>query len=99
MLYITVDKEKSLAEKVDAPWEEISHMGAEKHIAKKIIFCFNYESGEVLPIFSTAHLRNFVNKVVDVPSGPAKCNSLGEEYAYLTSELLKAKNNLPITKP
>jgi hypothetical protein len=99
LLYIAVDKKKSLAEKVDAPWEEISHMGADKHIAKKIIFCFNYESGEVLPIFSTAHLRHFVNKVVDLPSSPAKNYSLGEEYAHLTSELLKEKNNLPITQP
>jgi hypothetical protein len=98
LLYITVDKEKSLAEKVDAPWEEISHMGADKHIAKKIIFCFNYESGEVLPIFSTSHLRHFVSKVVNVSSSPAKYYSLGEEHAYLTSELLNAKNNLPITQ-
>ena len=99
LLYIAVDKKKSLAEKVDAPWEEISRLGADKHIAKKIIFCFNYESCEVLPIFSTAHLRHFVNKVVDVPSSPAKNYSLGEEYAYLTSELLKVKNNLQITQP
>jgi hypothetical protein len=99
LLYIVVDKEKSLAEKVDAPWEEISHMGADKQVAKKIIFCFNYESCEILPIFKTADLRHFVNKVVDVPSSPAKYYSLGEEYAYLTAELLKAKNNLPITQP
>ena len=99
LLYFAVDKKKSLAEKVDAPWEKISHMGADKHIAKKIIFCFNYESGEVLPIFSTAHLRHFVNQIVDAPNSPAKHYSLGDEYAYLTSELLKAKNNLPITKP
>lgn len=99
LLYIAVDKKKSLAEKVDAPWEKISRLGADKHIAKKIIFCFNYESGELLPIFSTAHLRHFVNQVVEVPNIPAKYYSLGEEYAYLTSELLKAKNNLQITQP
>ena len=74
-------------------------MGADKHIAKKIIFCFNYESGEVLPIFSTAHLKHFVNQIVDVSSSPAKNYSLGEEYAYLTSELLTVKEKLPITKP
>ncbi len=98
MLYIAVDKEKSLSEKVDAPWEKISHLGADKHIAKKIIFCFNYERGEVLPIFSTAHLKHFVNQVVNAPNSPAKYHSLGEEYAYLTSELLKAKDKLQITK-
>ena len=99
LLYIAVDKKKSLAEKVDAPWEEISGLGNDKHIAKKIIFCFNYESNEVLPIFSTSHLKHFVNKIVDKPSSPTKYYSLGEEYEYLTSELLKAKDNLPITQP
>jgi len=99
LLYMVVDKKKSLAEKIDAHWEKISRLGQDKHIAKKIIFCFNYESGEVLPIFSTIHLRHFVNKVVDKPSIPGKYYSLGEEYAYLTSELLTAKENLQITRP
>jgi hypothetical protein len=99
LLHVAVDKKKSLAEKVDARWEKISRLGQDKHIAKKIIFCFNYESGKVMPIFSTAHLRYFVNKVVDKPSNPRKYYSLGEEYADLTSELLTAKENLPITKP
>jgi hypothetical protein len=100
LLYTVVDKKKSLAEKVDAPWEKISRLGQDKHIAKKIIFCFNYESAAVLPIFSTPHLRHFVNKVVDKPSNPNKpYYSLGEEYAYLTSELLTVKENQLITKP
>ena len=98
LLRVAVDKKKSLAEKVDARWEDISHLGQDKQIAKKIIFCFNYESEMVLPIFSTAHLRYFVNKVVDKPINPRKYYSLGEEYASLTSELLKAKESLPITK-
>jgi hypothetical protein len=99
LLRVVVDKKKSLAEKVDAPWEKISGLGQDKHIAKKIIFCFNYESGNVLPIFSTPHLRNFVNRVVDKPNNPTKYYSLGKEYEHLTSELLKAKDNLPITRP
>ena len=98
LLYVAVDKKKSLAEKVDARWEKISHLGQDKQVAKKIIFCFNYESGQILPIYSTAHLKFFVNKVVDKPSNP-KFYSLGEEYAYLTSQLVTAKQNLPITKP
>jgi len=99
LLYIVVDKKKSLAEKVDAHWEKISRLGQDKQIAKKIIFCFNYESGEILPIFSTQHLRHFVNKIVDKPSSPNKYYSLGEEYAYLMSELLKTKDKARITQP
>ncbi len=98
LLRVAVDKKRSLAEKVNAPWEKINGLGQDKEIAKKIVFCFNYESGKVLPIFSTAHLKFFVNKVVDRPSNPRKYYSLGEEYAELTSELLLAKEKLPITK-
>ena len=43
LLRAVVDKKKSLAEKVNAPWEKISGLGQDKPIAKKIIFCFNYE--------------------------------------------------------
>jgi len=98
LLRVVVDKKKSLAEKVNAPWEKIGGLGQDKEIAKKIIFCFNYESGKVLPVFSTSHLKYFVNKIVDKPSNPRKYYSLGEEYEQLTSELLKAKNNLSITQ-
>jgi hypothetical protein len=98
LLYIVVDKKKSLAEKVDAPWEKISRLGGDKHIGKKIIFCFNYESGEVLPIFKTSDMEHFLYTIVDKPSFPARYNSPGEKYEYLTSELLKAKDNLPVTQ-
>ena len=98
LLRVAVDKKKSLAEKVNAPWEKIGGLGQDKEIAKKIIFCFNYESGKVLPIFSTAHLKYFVNKVVDRPSNPRKYYSLGEEYAELMSELLAAKEKVRLTK-
>ena len=38
LLRTVVDKNKSIAEKVDAPWKEISGMGGDQHLAKKIIF-------------------------------------------------------------
>jgi hypothetical protein len=98
LLRVAVDKKRSLAEKVNAPWEKINGLGQDKEIAKKIVFCFNYESGKVLPIFRTAHLKFFVNKLIDKPNNPRKYYSLGEEYAELTSELLLAKEKLPITK-
>src|SRR3989304_3710409 len=40
LLRVAVDKKKTLAEKVDAPWEKIRGLGQDKQIAKKIIFCF-----------------------------------------------------------
>ncbi len=98
LLRVAVDQKKSLAEKVDAQWEKINGLGQDKHIAKKIIFCFNCETATVLPIFSTQHLKHFVNRIADAPSSETKYYSLGAEYAHYTSELLKAKDSLPLTK-
>lgn len=101
LLYVVVDKNKSLAEKVDAPWKEIKGLGGDSHIAKKIIFCFNYETGSVAPIFSTSHLEHFLNIIQEAPWLPMQYDdmSLGEKYEALTEKLLKAKESSPITKP
>jgi hypothetical protein len=98
MLRIAVDDRKSLAEKVDAPWERIGGFGQDKVLAKQIIFCYNNHRGIVLPIFSNQHLRHFVNRVSDSIGGPTKYLSQGQEYEHYVTELLKVKNNLPITK-
>ena len=95
LLCFVVDK-KSLAQKVDANWGKIKSLGDDKQLAKKIIFCFNYETGKVLPIFSVSHLKHFIGKIADKPSLPTKYYTMGEEYECLTTELLKAKNNLPV---
>ncbi len=99
LLKVAVDKKRSLTEKVDANWGKIKGLGEDKQLAKKIIFCFNYENAKVLPIFSTNHLKHFIGKVADTPILPAKYYTPGEEYETLTSELLKAKNSLPATQP
>lgn len=101
LLYVAVDKNKSLAEKVDASWNEIKGLGGDSHIAKKIIFCFNYETGSVAPIFSTSHLEHFLNIIQETPWLPIHYDalSLGEKYETLTEELLKAKESSQVTKP
>ncbi len=98
LLRIAVDDRKALAQKVDGPWEKIGGIGQDKILAKKIIYCLNYEKGIVMPIFNNQHLRHFVNRVVDAPSGQTKYFSLGQEYEHYTSELGKVKSNTPITK-
>lgn len=98
LLRIAVDSRKSLAQKVDAPWEKIGGLGQDKQLAKKITFCFNYESSTVLPIFSNQHLRHFVNRVVDASNVQTKYFSMGQEYEHYTAELVKAKNSLPQTR-
>jgi hypothetical protein len=98
LLRTAVDDRKPLAQKVDAPWERIGGMGQDKFLAKKIIYCFNYEKGQVLPVFATQHLRHFVNRVVGTAAVQTKYLSQGQEYEHYTSELLRAKNSLPLTK-
>ncbi len=99
LLRIVVDKNKSIAEKVDAPWKEISGMGGDQHLAKKIIFCFNYETEDILPIFKTSDLDYFLDKI---ETNPILDNyprlTLGEKYELLTSELTKNKEKIPQTK-
>jgi len=97
LLRIAVDSRKSLAQKVDAPWEKIGGLGQDKQLVKKIIYCFNYETGTVLPIFSNQHLRHFDNRVADSFAAQTKYLSLGQEYEQYSTELLKAKNSLPLT--
>jgi hypothetical protein len=96
LLRTAVDDRKTLAEKVDASWEKIGGIGPDKVLAKKIIYCFNSQNKQVLPIFNNQHLRYFVSRVVDGGIGQTKYFSLGQEYEYYTSELLKAKNNSSI---
>jgi hypothetical protein len=98
LLRTTVDDRKTLAQKVDAPWERIGGFGQDKVLAKKIIYCFNYEKAAVLPVFSNQHLRHFVNRAVGAAALQTKYLSLGQEYEHYTSELLKAKNSLSVTK-
>lgn len=98
LLRVTVDDRKSLAEKIDAPWERIGGFGQDKLLAKQIIFCYNNEQGIVLPIFSNQHLRHFVNRASDSIGGQTKYLSQGQEYEHYTTELLKVKNSLAITK-
>lgn len=99
LLYVVVDKEKSLAEKVDAPWKEIGGLGGDSHIAKKIIFCFNYETGLVVPIFSTAHLEFFLETILEGQIFPVRYGtmSLGEKYEFLSDKLLEAKEGSRVT--
>lgn len=97
LLRIAVDEERTLAEKVDAPWERISGMGGDKHIAKKIISCYN---DNVLPIFKTEDLEYLFDLFVGRLKLPSNYDSmsLGEKYQFLTQALLNVKESFAETK-
>lgn len=97
LLRIAVDEEKTLFEKVDAPWEKIKRMGGDKHVAKKIISCYD---DAILPIFRTDDLEHFFNLFVRKPNFPSNYDSmtLGEKYQYLTQALINVKKSTPETR-
>ena len=97
LLHIAVDDSISVANKVDAPWEKIKFFGRDKHLAKKIIFCYN--TRKVLPVYKTEHLEHFAS-LID-PEFKFKENnfqkeyedlSIGEKFEYLNNIILKFKN-------
>ncbi len=100
LLYTVVDKEKLIAEKVDAPWQSIKGLGGDSHIAKKIIFCLNYETGQVAPIFKTEHMEYFLENINEESLFPMNYGSmsLGEKYEFLTQKLMEAKQSSEVTK-
>lgn len=97
LLYIAIDNDKSLAEKIDAEWGKISGLGSDKHIAKKIIFCFN---DDVIPILNTKDLLSFFKNIYGDDGIPEDFYSFskGKKYQFLTDQLLKFKNSNNISK-
>ena len=90
LLRIVVDEEKTLAEKVDAPWENISGMGRDKQLAKKIIYCYN---DNILPIFKTTDLEDFIGLLRGRQNLPSNYDSMftGRKYEFLNQALLNVK--------
>jgi hypothetical protein len=101
LLYIVADKNKSLAEKMDAPWDEISRLGGDSQAAKKIIYAFNYETGQAIPVSNKNHIEYFLRKINQEFSYPThyESMSLGEKYEALAKQLLESKESSLITKP
>lgn len=96
LLKITVNDSISISDKVDAPWDDIKFFGGDRHIAKKIVFCYN--PSEILPIYKTEHLEYFASKIdANYNSNPNKFNtpyeelSVGQKFEYLNEIILKFK--------
>jgi hypothetical protein len=97
LLKVVIDDAKSLAQKVDAGWDEIPWFGGDQHIAKKVIYLYN--SDKALPIFRTGDMEEFVNKlnlnyekraIAKYGKGYGLL-STGQEWELLTELLIEAK--------
>lgn len=104
LLRTAVSDDKSLAEKVDAPWEGIPGFGGDKHVAKKIIFC--YYPDNIMPIFNTTHLEHQANNLginlEEEASGkyrqPYASLTLGQKWELLTEALLRLKRETEVVR-
>lgn len=81
LLKIAVDDDRSIAAKIDAPWENIKGFGGDKHIAKKIVSV--YYPDDVFPIFKTDHLETFTREIGLSPAQQAR-NRMNKDYDELT---------------
>jgi hypothetical protein len=97
LLRICIDDAITISQKTDAGWEEIPWFGGDRHVAKKIIYLYNYN--KTLPIFKTEHMEFFLTNfgVNYEREALAKYGkgygvlSLGQKYELLTELLLKSK--------
>ena len=100
LLRKVVDPKLSLSQKVDAEWEKIKGLGGDRHVAKKIIFLYNFD--DVMPIFKTEDLEYFVEKFKLDREGeakrifgkPYKELSVGQKFEVLNRLLLSFKSRI-----
>ncbi len=95
LLQIAADPTKSLAEKIDAPWDRISGMGGDRVIPKKIITSYD---DKVIPIFKTEDMEYFHSQLVGPFSSSYDSLTLGQKYELLTQALIKEKQSHTETK-
>lgn len=96
LLRAAVDDSLTIAEKVDAHWEDIKGFGGDRMIAKKIVYCYYPE--RVLPVYKTEHLEHFARQLhIDYATEayerygkPYEALSVGQKWECLSALLLQA---------
>ncbi|MHA1654383.1 MAG: hypothetical protein ACTSVT_10380 [Candidatus Thorarchaeota archaeon] len=98
LLKKAVNSSLTLAQKIDANWQDLKGFGGEKVIAKKILSLYLPE--DVIPVFKTSILREFHANLVGVGKLPRDFEScsMGEKYEVLTESLLRKKNEHETTR-
>lgn len=96
LLKVIVDPTLSLAQKVDAEWEDIPGLGGDKLIAKKLIYIFNLDSSLAISTLDMEEMLSNLN--IDYKQESTKRTkkhyadlTLGEKYQLLTELLLEMK--------
>lgn len=105
LLRIAVNRNKTLSEKMDAPWNEIPLWEKNDRILPKKIIAYYYPK-EVIPIFKTKHLREFIEilgaewerkeRAKEHYGKDFKHLSLGQKHEILNNLLLDFKDKYTI---
>ncbi|MBN2197827.1 hypothetical protein JW698_01355 [Candidatus Wolfebacteria bacterium] len=93
LLKIVINESLPIADKIDAQWKEISGFGLDKHIAKKIIYCYYPE--KIIPSYKTEDLEEFMSILgLTYKKYNKNYNSLsvGKKFELLNGLLLLFKN-------
>ena len=98
LLKIVVNDSLPISAKIDAHWEEITGFGGDRHIAKKILFCYYPE--ETICAYKTDDLEEFSEKLDlkyrNESYEKYKKNydtlSVGQKYELFNKLLLNFKN-------
>lgn len=99
LLKISVDDSISIAEKIDAHWEDIPRFGGDRQIAKKILFCYYPEL--VVPALKTEDREFFCRKLglhyrenaYEKYGKDYEVLSMGQKFELTNDLLLKFKND------
>ncbi len=94
-----VDQTKSLAEKIDLPWDIIPQLGGDRMIAKKLVYIFNLDKSLAISTPDMEEMLqrlgyDFKKEALEQKNKEYSILSVGEKYQLLTETLLKAKNKL-----
>lgn len=104
LMKIAVDDKISIADKIDAHWEDIKGFGGDRHIVKKIISVYYPE--KIIPIFKTEdwelffdlleidYTERFIDKFRKNYSGSN--TTVGEKFETLNELFMELKNSQPL---
>lgn len=104
LLKIVVDDSLSISEKIDSHWGDIKWFGGDRHIAKKILFCYYPE--KILPVYKTEDLEELAEsfnleyreKSYEKYKEDYDLLSIGQKFELFSDLLLAFKNQHPKLK-
>lgn len=81
LLKVITDNSLSISKKIDSHWEDIKGFGGDRHIAKKILFCYYPE--KVLPAYKTEDLEELTDSL-DLEYRKKSYEKYKEDYGLLS---------------